>query len=355
MFEILSIGTQYFIYRKLKAAGVSKIIRGAFVCWGAFWLVAGLVCGYDFMHAEYDIFPLHVNEIVRAVSLTWAIMTLIGFFAFFTIDALTRFRGFNKRKVFAAVIITIAITLYGMGEAYFVRERHVTITSNKLTVPRVRLAYITDAHIGGLYTRWHFERAMKIVKDASPDIFISLGDTIDGDMSFRPREKDLLREAAEAAPLGAFAVNGNHEHYLILDEDVENIIRDCGFRLLINERVELRDTNITLIGLDDAINGWLKIFLTPEDKDRFVIVLKHRPGLPFDAENNFDLQISGHTHGGQIWPLVYFKRLAAGAPQGLSRKAGGLIYISNGAGFNGAMMRILTPPEVTIIDIVRED
>ncbi|MBQ9419423.1 MAG: metallophosphoesterase [Synergistaceae bacterium] len=355
MFEVLSIGTQYFIYKKLRAAGINRFVRGAFVCWGTFWILAGLVCGYDLMHAEIDLFTLHTNEIFRALSLTWAIITLIAFFAFFIVDALTKFRGFTKRKIFAAVIITTAITLYGMGEAYCVREKHITIKSNKIAADRVRLAYITDAHIGGLYTHWHFERAMKIVRDSRPDIFISLGDTIDGDMNFREREKILLRDSAEGASLGAFAVNGNHEHYLILDEDVENIIRDCGFRLLINERAELPNTNITLIGLDDTINGWLKIFLTPEDKDRFVIVLKHRPQLPFDAENNFDLQLSGHTHGGQFWPMVYFKRLAAGAPQGLSYKAGGLLYISNGAGFNGAMMRILTPHEVTVIDIVRED
>ena len=355
MYEVLSIGTQYFIYKKLKIAGVNKFLRYIFVCWAAFWILAGFVCGYDFMHAEYDIFSLHTNEIFRALSLTWTIITLIAFFVFFIIDVLTRFKGFTKKKIFLATSITILITLYGMGEAYFVRERHITIKTDKISVPKIRIAYITDAHIGGLYTYKHFERAMKIVNDASPDIFISLGDTIDGDMNFREREKNLLRNAAENSKLGAYAVNGNHEHYLILDEDVENIIRDCGFNLLINERFEIKDTNITLIGLDDTINGYMKIFLQPQDKNKFVLVLKHRPGIPFDAENNFDLQISGHTHGGQFWPLVYFKKLAAKAPQGLSQKAGGLLYISNGAGFNGAMMRIFTPPEVTVIDLVRED
>ncbi|MBR1487208.1 MAG: metallophosphoesterase, partial [Synergistaceae bacterium] len=161
------------------------------------------------------------------------------------------------------------------------------------------------------------------------------------------------KSSAQNAKLGAYAVNGNHEHYLILDEDVENIIRDCGFRLLINERLEIPSTNITLIGLDDTKRGWLKIFLKPEDENKFVLVLKHRPGLPFDAENNFDLQISGHTHGGQFWPLGFFKSLVLGSPQGLSQRAGGFLYISNGTGFNGAMMRIFTPPEVTVIDLIR--
>ena len=355
MFEILSIATQYYIYKKLKAAGLSKFIRAVFVCWAAFWVFAGFVCGYDFIHAEYDWFTLHTNEILRAASRTWVIITLIAFFAFFAIDVLTRFSGFTKRKTFFAVLLAIFVTLYGMTEAYFVRERHITIVTDKISLPKMRIAYITDSHIGGLATHWHFERAMKIVRDSSPDVFMSLGDTIDGDMSFRQREKDLLKSAAQNAPMGAYAVNGNHEHFLILDQDVENIIRDCGFRLLNNERTEIPNTNITLIGLDDTKNGWLKIFLKPEDRERFVLVLKHRPGVPFDAKGNFDLQISGHTHGGQFFPLGFFKSMAAGAPQGLSRKAGGLLYISNGSGFNGAMMRIFTPPEVTIIDLVRDE
>ena len=355
MFSILAFGTQYFIYKKLKEAGINNLLLYIFIFWAIFWIAAGFVCSYALIHVEYDCFSMRTNEIFRALSLTWTIITLIVFFAFFLVDALTLFSEFTKRKLFFAILITILVSLYAMAEAYFVQEKYVVIKTNKINVPKIRIAYITDSHIGGLSTHWHFERAMKIVKNSKPDIFISLGDTIDGDMNYRILEKNLLKSAAKNAKLGAFAVNGNHEHYLILDEDVENIIRDCGFNLLINERLEIKNTNITLIGLDDTKRGWLKIFLKPEDKNRFVLVLKHRPGLPFDAENNFDLQISGHTHGGQFWPLGFFKSLVSGLSQGLSQKDGGFLYISNGTGFNGAMMRILTPPEVTIIDLVKEN
>ena len=231
-----------------------------------------------------------------------------------------------------------------MAEAYFVRAKHIEIKSDEIT-ENLRIAFITDVHIGGLYTHWHFDRVMKIVNDSKPDILMLGGDIIDGDMKYREHELKLLTEAAKKARYGAFAVNGNHEHYLILDEDVEGIIRDCGYNLLINERVEAG--GITIIGLDDMINGWLKPFIKPEDKNRFVLILKHRPGLPFDAdEKNFDLQLSGHTHGGQFWPLGYFKNMTV--PKD-SR-----VLVSNGAGFNGAMMRLFTPPDVMIIDIVKE-
>ena len=354
MFEVLSVGTQYFIYKKIKEAGVGKIIRYIFLFWALFCIITGFLAGYDYSHVEIDIFSLHTVEILRSLALTWAVITIWGFFSFLAVDFLTGFSGFTKRKILFSLILTITITLYSMGEAYFVTRRDVIIKTSKLpeNINRIRIAYITDVHIGGLYTHWHFERVMKIVNEAKPDIFISTGDIIDGDMSYRKRELKMLSEAAKKAPLGAFAVNGNHEHYLILDEDVEGIIRECGFKLLIDERTET--AGITVIGFDDNPDGWLKPLLKNEDSEKFVLVLKHKPGLPFDADGKFDLQLSGHTHGGQFFPLGFFKSMAAHSTQGLSKKSGGYVYVSNGAGFNGAMMRFLAQPEVTVIDIVKE-
>ena len=349
MFIVLSLGTQYYIYTRLRAAGTNKFVLRSFITWAILWSIVGFVAGFDLSHAEYDIMPLHTAEILNALFMTWAIITLLGFFAFFAVNFLP-----IRHKIFCSLMLTILAILYGMWEAYFVTPRYVTIKTNKLpeTINKIRLAYITDSHIGGLSTHWHFERTMKLIRDADPDIFISTGDTIDGDMTYRERELELLTAAAKNSRYGAFAVNGNHEHYWILDEDVEGIIRRCGFNLLINERVET--AGIVIIGLDDTVNGWLKPFLESGDENKFVLVLKHRPGLPFDAKGKFDLQLSGHTHGGQFWPMGYFKNFASKSTQGLSQKAGGYVYVSNGSGFNGAMLRLFVPPEITVIDIVRE-
>ncbi len=353
MFEILSFGTQYFIYKKLKEAGVSSLVRKIFVLWAAFWIVVSLVAGVDYMYAEYDILPGRMTEILRALALTWAIITVLAFFAFLAVWGLSRFRNFTRSKVAIAVALTLVGTLYCMFEAYYVTPRYIEIHTPKLPegLDRLRIVQVSDAHIGGLSTHWHFERVMSIVAEAHPDILALTGDIIDGRMEYRQRELSMLTDAAKKAKYGAFAVNGNHEYYWLLDEDSEGIIRDCGFTVLINERAEC--SGITIISLDDNKRGWLKPYLKPEDSERFVLVLKHRPGLPFDAEGNFDLQLSGHTHGGQFWPLGYFKSMAANSTQGLSRKAGGYVYVSNGSGFNGAMMRLFVPPEVTVIDVVR--
>ena len=352
---LMSLGIQYLIYRKLKEAGVSSFVRNIFILWALFWFIAGFIASFDIGSVEYDILPGRLAEVLRALSLTWSIITLLGFFAFFGVDLLTGFKAFTMRKLCFALALTLAGTIYCMCEAYYVTPRYVEIKTSKLETEKLRIAFLTDVHIGGLSTYYHLERVMKLVDEANPDILMLGGDILDGVMSYRERELELLKNAAEKAKLGAYAVNGNHEYYWLLDVDVEGIIKNCGYNLLINERAET--AGITIIGLDDNYinpNGWLKPYLKPEDSEKFVLILKHRPGLPFDADGKFDLQLSGHTHGGQFWPLGYFKNRVAKSVQGLSQKAGGYVYVSNGSGFNGPPMRLFVPPEITVIDIVKE-
>ena len=351
MYEILAFGTQYFIWKKLTEAGIGRFARSMFVVWGAFWIVAGIAAGYDYHHAEYNIFPGSLTELLRSLSLTWTIITILAFFAFMTVWGLSRFAPFTGRKVLLSVCLTLVGTVYCMCEAYYVTPRYVEVHSPKLPMERLRIVQVSDAHIGGLSTHWHLARIMRLVEEAKPDILAFTGDTIDGVMTYRHKELEMLSHAAKSAKYGAFAVNGNHEYYWLLDEDCEQMMRDCGFNMLINERAEC--AGIVVVSLDDDKRGWLKPYVLPEDKSKFVLVLKHRPGLPFDAEGRFDLQLSGHTHNGQFWPLGYFKSMAQDSTQGLSEKSGGYVYVSNGAGFNGPMMRMFTWPEVAVIDVVK--
>lgn len=355
MFLLLSVGTQYFIFRKLRAANVSKIIIDIYLFFVLMIFISGSAGSIDFGNPSYDFMPGRTDEIFRAISLTWTIITILAFFAFMLVDFVTGFKTFTRKKLYIALVLTVAGTLYCMFEAYYVTGRNVIIHTAKLPedVKKLRIVFLTDVHIGGLSTYKHFERIMKLTDEAEPDIILLGGDIIDGDMSYRKRELALLTETVKRAKYGAFAVNGNHEYYLILDEDVEGIIRSCGINMMINERAEV--AGIVIIGLDDTVNNtWLRPYLKPDDAKKFVLVLKHRPMLPVDSDGNFDLQLSGHTHGGQFWPLGYFKNMAANSVQGLSQKKGGYVYVSNGSGFNGAMMRMFVPPEITIIDIVKE-
>ncbi len=352
--SLLSVVTQYFIYLRLKSSGVHRSVVFVFVCWGIFWFITGQVAGYDFQSPFVEIFPGRYAEILRGISMTWEIITILLFFALIGVDFLVWITGIKVPKLFCSVMLGLIAAAYCMCEAYFVQPRYVTIPTSKLPegTDRIRIALLTDVHIGGLSTYSYFNRIMNLVKEAEPDMLMLGGDIIDGNMSYRERELSLLKETIQKMRYGCFAVNGNHEYYHLLDEDVEQIIRDCGANMLIFERTEA--AGIVIIGLDDAFYGWLSPFMKPDDKDKFVLVLKHRPGLPFDSEGKFNLMLSGHTHGGQFWPLGYFKSMSQKSTPGLSFKNGGYVYVSNGAGFNGPPMRMFARPEVTIIDIVRE-
>ena len=352
---VLSFVAQIFIYNRLKSSGVHKPIIIGLILWGVFWVVTGIIAGYDFDSPFVEIFPGRCAEILRSLAMTWIIITVLAFFSFLAVDVLSWLTGFKTRKILCSVILTVIGTVYCMCEAYFVTSRHIVIPTSKLPegTERIRIAFLTDVHIGGLSTYSYFQRVISLVNESEPDILLLGGDIIDGRMKgYRERELSLLSETIKNIPYGAYAVNGNHEYYHLLDEDVEGIIRDCGAKMLIFERAEV--AGIVIIGLDDALYGWLSPYMKPDDKDKFVLVLKHRPGLPFDSEGKFDLMLSGHTHNGQFWPLGYFKNMSQHSTQGLSRKAGGYVYVSTGAGFNGPPMRLFTFPEVTIIDIVRE-
>ncbi len=354
MLEIIGYCSQFLIHGCLKEAGINKTARFIFIAWSVFWMVMAYIAGNDYGQAELDILPGRLTEIFRALAMTWMLITILALGAFVIVWVFSGFRAFTRTRVYVAVVIAVLMTIYCTFEAYYVTPRYVQIPTRKLPagMDTLRLVYVSDAHIGGLATHWHFARVMRLVDEAKPDIFALTGDTIDGLMSYRKRELAMLTETAKKAKYGSFAINGNHEYYWLLDEDCEQIIRDCGIRMLINERAEC--AGITIISLDDDLQSWLKPYLLPEDAEKFVLVMKHRPGVPFDAEGRFDLQISGHTHNGQYWPFGYLKAMEQDSTQGLSRKAGGYVYVSNGAGFNGPPMRFLTFPEITVIDIVRE-
>ena len=340
----------YFIYLKLREANINPKYSKIFMSINIF-------IALNFLSALFfgKYYPGRSNEIIYAVAFTCIIISILGFFAFLGVNILTGFNNktFTMNKILISCSLTFIASVYCMAEAYFVTPKFTEIKTNKINSQKIRLVCMSDIHFGGLYTRWHFDRAMKIVNELKPDILILLGDTIDGDMTFRNYELKLLEDATKNSKYGAYAINGNHEYYHIYDQDVENIIRERGFKYLIDERDEIKSENIAVIGLDDKKSGWLRPYLKAGDENKFILILKHRPGLTHDANNNFDLQLSGHTHAGQFWPLRYLKNLEDHSAQGLSHKAGGLVYVSNGTGFNGPAMRLFAPPEISVIDLVK--
>jgi hypothetical protein len=259
---------------------------------------------------------------------------------------------------FLALTLTAAIAVYGYFEALDIRINKVVVSTSKPLPEKnpLRIVLISDVHLGLTVRKERLSRILDKVREARPDILISTGDLVDGPMDRLRELGELL--AAMRADYGKFAVTGNHEFYAGLDRALAFTER-AGFRVLRGEAVTA--AGIVIVGIDDSAGpGYSPVkgigeteLLARQPWDRFILVLKHRPVfLPHDL-GLFDLQLSGHVHGGQIFPFRLITRLFFPHYMGLYNLAhGSELFVSRGSGTWGPPIRFLSPPEVTIIEIV---
>jgi predicted MPP superfamily phosphohydrolase len=159
------------------------------------------------------------------------------------------------------------------------------------------------------------------------------------------------------APLGKYAVTGNHEYYAGLKQAAD-FTQKAGFTLLHNNSISIKN-GVVITGVDDPTAGDSEKSASETEllaripDDNFSLLLKHRPEINMDAQQNFNLQLSGHTHQGQIFPFGWLIRLGYPMGHGLHQTAPDRhIYVSRGTGTWGPPIRVLAPPEITIIDLV---
>jgi len=307
----------------------------------------------------------------------FVVLDLVRFLAWLA-DTLfsTELRGLlpsPKALAWTAVGFALLVCAYGWFEALNVQPKHVTIETERLPAgtDRIRIAQITDVHLGWIIQEERLDRILSVVRAAEPDLVVSTGDLVDDNMEFRDEEIALLRGLTP--PLGTYAVTGNHEYHAGVRQAVEFKER-AGMRVLRNEHHSVG--GLVLVGMDDPSARYYGQEIPPEGeilasvpKNRFVVLLKHQPTVAPESVGLFDLQLSGHTHGGQIWPFYWLTRMVyeyrpglralAPSPRGGEAYAaegsrGSSVYVSNGTGTWGPPLRFFAPPEVTIFDIVRK-
>ena len=221
----------------------------------------------------------------------------------------------------------------------------------------LRVVQVSDVHIGSLLGREFAESLVERVNALEPDLVAITGDLVDGSV-------ERLREAV--APLaglraryGLFYVTGNHDRYADADAWVAHLAT-LGVRALRGERVTIeRDgASLDVAGVDDewgsrfapGHRSAVESVLAGRAPDRPVILLAHNPAAFARAsELGVDLQLSGHTHGGQIWPFGWIVWIFHPWLAGLYDRRGSQIYVSRGTGFWGPPVRFLAPPEITEI------
>jgi hypothetical protein len=255
------------------------------------------------------------------------------------------------------VLVTVlAAGLYGLFEASALRVETVSLESGKLPahVERLRIVQVSDLHLGLIHREEALAPVAARIVGLEPDLLVATGDVVDAQISHLDGLSAMWRRIEP--PLGKYAVTGNHEVYAGLEQSLAFLERS-GFTVLRNESATLRGTLI-LVGVDDPAAGTPEqdeaSLLKTRDGDLFTILLKHRPVSEEDSQKLFDLQLSGHAHRGQIFPFNFLTGLEYPMQDGLYKLAGGShLYTSRGTGTWGPPMRILSPPEITVFEIVR--
>lgn len=265
----------------------------------------------------------------------------------------------------AATAGAVALGTAGTG-AYFanatplVQRVPITLQGLDPALDGFRIVTFSDGHLSPTYGGRRFARLVDLVNAQRPDVVAIVGDLVEG-------EVDELRD--DVAPLadlvseqGVFFVTGNHEYYVNTQAWLRHL-PTLGVQVLRNERVPLRRGTATfdLAGIDDrtaAASGVpghganLDAALDGRDDATPVVLLAHQPAQVHQAAAaGVDLQLSGHTHGGQLWPFDYVIGLDQPAIEGLSRHGDTQLYITRGTGYWGPPMRIGARPEVTVVEL----
>jgi predicted MPP superfamily phosphohydrolase len=262
--------------------------------------------------------------------------------------------------------ITLVVLFLGGFSAYSawqIRLERVVLSTTKLPPQsdKLTIAQISDVHLGPMVGEKRLSRIIGLLERVKPDLVVATGDLVDAQMD---RSNNLAAMLATLTPpLGKFAVAGNHEFYAGIRQS-GRFLKAAGFKLLRNEAFELKGL-LKIVGVDDPAgrrrypeNSWVgkeeRILLTDSESKRFTLLLKHRPRVETESTGQFDLQLSGHTHGGQIFPFNLITGLFYSRQRGFyTLDKGSVLYVNRGTGTWGPPMRFLSPPEVTLIELQR--
>ncbi|MFD4670512.1 metallophosphoesterase [Lentzea sp. NPDC058450] len=269
-----------------------------------------------------------------------------------------------SRRLFIARSVAIGsgvaaggVVGYGMTQALGDPQLlNVPVTMDKLrpSLSGFRIAVVSDIHLGPLLGRSHTERIVRMINEQEADLVAIVGDLVDGTVAELGEAAAPLRDLVSKQ--GSFFVTGNHEYFSGHEQWIAELER-LGVNPLRNEGLTVAG-GIELVGVNDVTG---KTYddgpdfgraLAGRDRNNPVVLLSHQPVQVTDASSHgVDLQLSGHTHGGQMAPFNLFVPLQQPSTAGLSKVDNTWLYTSRGAGFWGPPVRVGAPPDITMIEL----
>jgi len=364
---IYSLVNIYLYYKGLKA--VPALQNNRFLYTITFFLLAVLFIIAKILESK------HSSVITDALNILggfWLAFMLYGFFFFLLSDIILlvlRIPGIMKgdsiliyRKWSFLIIASTSILLIAGGFINAIlpvtREYNITINKPAGEVKTLRIAAVSDIHLGSIIRKRSLKKMSQMIKDIKPDIVLLLGDIVDGEIGPVLRGDLLQYFTWPDCTDGLYAITGNHEFIGGAARTIP-YIESKGIRVLKDEIVTLPG-GIQLIGrIDrDSFRFYrkermkLSELMNQVDTNKPVILLDHQPfHLDESAKYGVDLELSGHTHNGQMWPVNYLTAMIYELSYGYLKKGNSQFIVSSGYGLWGPRVRSGSRSEVLMINI----
>ncbi|MFH1161517.1 MAG: metallophosphoesterase [bacterium] len=331
-----------FILARVLEQITPSILSAAMTWIGSFWLG----------------FMLFFFLAVAAIDLARLLNSLFHFFpaSFYMNPAYTKLFTFFIVLGFSVILVVGGFIYARMPR---IKELHITISKPKAKPGTLTIVMVSDIHLGTIIASRKANRLVEKINSIDPDIVLFAGDVVDEDLA--PVIKNNLGEALSGikSRLGVYAITGNHEYIGGVGPAV-NYLEDHGINILRDTAI-LVDDQFYLVGRDDRdkprftgkSRKELKDIIQGVDTSYPVILMDHQPfHLSKAAELGVDLQLSGHTHHGQLWPFNYITKAIYELSWGYKRIGNTHFYVSSGYGTWGPPLRLGNRPEIVVVDIL---
>ena len=275
-----------------------------------------------------------------------------------SLDALplsdSRRNFFKKSLDISSLAVAVSINAKAVYEATFVKHEKVDIKIKNLETP-YKIVQLSDIHIGGLIGLDFIEKLVQRVNAMKPDLVVITGDLVD--ISLEKAEDSLNAFKALESQYGTYFIVGNHEYFHGIEEIIEKV-KSLGIRVLENENVYIGEVGkgFNLAGVYDVMGYRTQTYMPDLDKalknkkDAPTVLLAHQPRFIEEVKSGVDVMLSGHTHGGQIYPFRFLVKIVQPYIDGLHQHNDELqIYVNKGTGFWGPPMRLGASSEITEI------
>jgi uncharacterized protein len=315
------------------------------------WLVIALIFGgiMSFPFKKFFRFQLHLIYTAMGLLTYLTVFTMLRDLVLFSTGTL-----YSVNYVLILTVLSLIIGFVNAVTGPRIKRVSVPVINLRPELVGFKIAQISDLHIGATIRRPYVEKVVRKVNKLESDIVVLTGDIGDGKVEHY--RSDIAPMGKMKSRYGSFFTPGNHEYYWNVNEWL-TVMNNIGIINLVNRgKVIHHDkASVLIAGIPDPVGGVPPDLIGVQDsksgeKADFRILLSHRPGIAREAsKNGFDLQLSGHTHGGQFFPWTLVVKMVHKISQGLHRVGDMWIYVNPGTGSWGPLLRLGTTPEITLL------